>query len=184
MPAGRAGAAVSSYETLIEKARASTPKAHEAAVLRSRNDRRVIALLRLDGHEAFRHLTSAWDDHHLLAERHAVAESMSLALYRLATATGEAVIDPTSSDAYAFERLLLSAERVRAAITSIAGAPGFRGVCVFGSDDDTSSALFYRFTHIDEIEAFRATPEAQRSLGTIGGSGEALYPVHVVRTFA
>jgi len=88
--AERAGAGVATYETLIEKARASAPKAREAAVLRSHNDRRVIAMLHVDGHEAYRHLASAWDDHHLLAERHAVAESRSLALYRLAATAGEA----------------------------------------------------------------------------------------------
>jgi len=55
----RAPAAIASYETLIEKARAAAGKAHEAAVLCSHNHRRVVALLRLDGHEAYGHLASA-----------------------------------------------------------------------------------------------------------------------------
>jgi hypothetical protein len=182
--AERAGAGVATYETLIEKARASAPKAREAAVLRSHNDRRVIAMLHVDGHEAYRHLASAWDDHHLLAERHAVAESRSLALYRLAATAGEAAVDPDSKDACAFEHLLLSVERVRPAATALAAAPGFRGASIFGTDDDRASAIVYRFTNIEAIEAFRETHEAQRILGLIAATGETFYPVHPVRTFA
>jgi heme-degrading monooxygenase HmoA len=171
------------YETLIEKARASATNAREAMVLRSRDDRRVIALLRLDGHESFRHLASAWDDHHLVAEGRAIAESRSLALYRLSTTAGDPFIDPASTDAYAFERVARSGERVRAVAALLAGAPGFRGTSFFGTDDDRASAIVYRFTHAEEIEAFRATPEAQGALGAVGGPGEALYPVYAVRTF-
>src|ERR1700681_818925 len=68
--ADRVGAGISAYETLIEKARKSSMKARSAVVLRSVNNRRVIALVEIEGHEAFRHLKSAWDDHHLKAERH------------------------------------------------------------------------------------------------------------------
>lgn len=182
--AERAVAQVSSYETLVEKARASAAKAHEAVVFRSHNDRRVIALLRIDGHEAFRHLASAWDDHHLLAERHAVAESRSLALYRQAATAGEAAVDPTSTDACAFEHVLRRVEQVRTVTTAVAAAPGFRGVSVFGTDDDRASAIVYRFTNIEAIEAFRETHEAQRILGLIAATGETFYPVHPVRTFA
>jgi hypothetical protein len=166
--AARALAGVATYETLIEKARVSAAKAHEAVVFRSHNHRRVIALLRLDGHEAFRHLTAAWDDHHLFAERHAVAQSHSLNLYRLATTTGEAAIDPASTDAYAFEHLLMAAQKTEAVTAPIIAAPGFRGISIFDSDDDRTSAIIYRVAHVEEIEAFRATPEA---------------PVHVLRTF-
>ncbi len=181
--AERAPAAIASYETLIEKARAATPKAHEAAVLRSDNHRRVIVMLRVDGHEAFRHLASAWDDHHLFAERRAVAESQALAIFRLATAADEAVLDPTSHDAFAFERVRLSGAGASPVAKSIAAAPGYRGVAIFGADDDGASAIVYRFTHAEGIEAFRTGPDAQRILGPIAESGEAFYPVHVVRTF-
>ena len=64
--ADRVGAGISAYETLIEKARkSSSMKARSAVVLRSANNRRLIALVEIEGHEAFRHLKSAWDDHHL-----------------------------------------------------------------------------------------------------------------------
>ena len=73
----------------------------------SHNHRRVIALLGLDD-EAFNiSPASAWDDLiDLFAERHAVAESQSLALYKLSTAIGEAIVDPASTDVYVFERTL------------------------------------------------------------------------------
>lgn len=181
--AERAAAGIASYETLIEKARTSAPKAHEAAILRSHNRRRVIVLLRLDGHDAFGHLTAAWDEHHLLAERHAIAESRSIALYRLATSDGEAVADPTSTDAYAFEHLVLGPDRTRALAASILAAPGFRGVSIFGTDDDGAVAILYRFAHIEQVDAFRATAEAQQALGPIAAGGETFHQVHVVRTF-
>ena len=182
--AERAPAGVAAYETLVEQARVAAPKAREAAVLESHNRRRVIALLHLDGHEAFRHLTAAWDDHHLFAERHAVAESQSLALYRLVTNVGESTIDPASTDAYAFEHVSLGAERTRAVTAPIVAAPGFRGAILFGADGADASAVIYRFAHAEEIEAFRATPEAEHVLGPSGAPGETFYTVHPVRTFA
>ncbi len=168
--AERADAALASYETLIEKAHTSAVQASEAAVLVSRNRRRVIALLHLNGHEAFGHLSAAWDAHHLVAERHAAAESSSLALYRLATEIGDAALDPASTDGYAFEHVSLGLERARDVLNPVAEAAGFRSLSIFGRDDDRACALVYRFEHVEEIEALRA--------------GETFYPVHVVRTFA
>jgi len=182
--AERAPAGVAAYETLVEQARVAAPKAREAAVLESHNRRRVIALLHLDGHEAFRHLTATWDDHHLFAERHAVAESQSLALYRIVTNVGEATIDPASTDAYAFEHVSLGVERTRAVTGPIVAAPGFRGATLFGADGADASAVLYRFAHAEEIEAFRATPEAEHVLGSSGAPGETFYAVRPVRTFA
>jgi hypothetical protein len=167
--AERADAAIASYETLVEKARTSAARVHEAAILRSQNHRRVIVLLHLDGHEGFRHLGAAWDDHHLVAQRHDVAESRSLTLYRLAANLGGAAIDPASTDALAFEQFSDDLERMQAVTSSIAAAPGFRGASTLRSDDDTTAAIIYRFANVDEIGAFRAS--------------ETLYPVHVVRTF-
>jgi hypothetical protein len=181
--AERAAAGVASYETLIEKARVSAAKAREAAVLESRDRRRVIVLLHLDGHEAFRHLTAAWDDHHLFAERHAVAESRSLALYRLAMNAGDSAVDPASTDAYAFEHVSLDVERTQAVTVPIVAAPGFRGAAIF-ADDAGASAILYRFAHVEEIETFRATAGAQRALGPIAAPGETFYPARPVRTFA
>jgi hypothetical protein len=166
--AERADAAIASYETLVEKARTSAARVQEAAILRSQNRRRVIALLHLDGHEGFRHLCAAWDDHHLVAERHDVAESRSLTLYSVAANLGDAALDPASTDAVAFEQLPAGLERVHAVTSSIAAAPGFRGASTLRSDDDSASAIIYRFAHVEEIEAFRAS--------------ETLYAVHVVRT--
>ncbi|MGC2632876.1 MAG: hypothetical protein WA215_01555 [Candidatus Cybelea sp.] len=167
--AERADAAIASYETLVEKARTSAARVHEAAILRSQNHRRVIVLLHLDGHEGFRHLGAAWDDHHLVAHRHDVAESRSLTLYRLVANLGDAAIDPASTDALAFEQFSDDLERMQAVTSSIAAAPGFRGASTLRSDDDTTAAIIYRFAHVEEIGAFRPS--------------ETPYPVHVVRTF-
>jgi hypothetical protein len=91
-----------------------------------------------------------------------------LTLYSLATNLGEAAIDPTSTDAVAFEQFSAGLERTHAVTSSIAAAAGFRGASTFRSDDSTS-AIIYRFAHVEEIGAFRAS--------------ETLYPLHVVRTF-
>jgi hypothetical protein len=179
----RVGAALSAYETLIEKARTSAVKARAAAIFRSVNDRRVIALIDLGGHDAFLHLKSAWDDHHLTAEHRAVAESSSLALYQLAVSAGGTILDPETKDAYAFEHVAREPERVRAIVGAITAAPGFFGALVFGTDDATASALVYRFDHAADIEAFRASPAAQRILGPVGAEGESFVAVHPVKTF-
>ena len=172
--AERVQAGIASFETLIEKARHSA-KAHEGVVLYSHNHRRVIALLGLDGHEAFRHLASAWDDHHLFAERHAVAESQSLALYKLSTAIGEAIVDPASTDVYAFERTLRTVEAVRTIASEIAAAPGFRSAALFTTDDDRAPVILYTFTHDAEIEAFVRRPR-RSVLGTDRRDGRHLLP--------
>jgi hypothetical protein len=182
--AKRADAGTASYETLIEKGRTSATKVREAVVLRSRDRRRVLALLHLGGHEAFSHLSAAWDDHHLFAEHRAVAESRSLSLYRLAANVGDSAIDPASTDAYAFERVLLDVEHTRAVAVQIAAAPAFRGAAIFGTDDDRASTIIYRFAHVEEIEAFRATRDGQRALGLVAAKGDTFYPVQIVRTFA
>ncbi len=118
--AERVDAGVAAYETLIEKARRRL-----AVVLRSVNRRRVISVLEIDGHEAFRHLQSAWDDHHLVATRHDVAESSTLSLYRVAGTAGDASIDPETKDSYAFEQVSRSADRVGAVVTAISAAKAF-----------------------------------------------------------
>jgi len=182
--ADRVDAAIAAYETLIEKARTSSAKAGIAAVLRGVNDRRVIALIELDGHEGFRHVQSAWDDHHLFAERRAVAESTSLALYRLAASSGEVFIDPATHDAYAFEHLAREPERARGAIAPIVAAAGFRGVSIFGTDDASASAILYRFERAEQFDAFRAGPAGREALGPIGATGETVYAVHPVKTFS
>jgi hypothetical protein len=179
----RVNAGISAYETLIEKARTSAIKGHGAAILRSVNNRRVIALLGVNGHEAFRHLKTAWDDHHLSAERHAVAESSTLALYQVAASGGHATIDPASHDAYGFERVARDPAHVRALVAAIGTADGFRGLLVFGADDASASVVVYRFEHAAQLDAFRQTAAAQQILGLVSDMGDAASPVHPVKTF-
>jgi hypothetical protein len=181
--ADRVDAGISAYETLIEKARTSTVKAHGAAILRSVNNRRVIALVGINGHDAFRHLKTAWDDHHLSAERHTVAESSALALYQVAASGGHAAIDPTSHDSYAFEHVARDPAHVRALIAAIGTAEGFRGLLVFGTDDTSASVVVYRFEHALQVDAFRQSAAAQQILGPVGDMGESASPVHPVKTF-
>jgi hypothetical protein len=154
--ADRVGAGIAAYETLIEKARAASLGVRVAAVLRAANDRRVIALVGLEGHEAFRHLRSAWDDHHLVAERRDVAESSALALYRVATNSGDASIDPASKDAYAYAGVVRGAQVIGALA---------RGALVFESDGGDSSIIIYRFARAEELD------------------GETMMAVRPVRTF-
>ena len=144
----------------------------------------MIALLGIDGHDGFRHITAAWDDHHLFAERHAVAESSSLALYRVAATAGDVLIDPTSTNAYVFERIAREPAWVEELIGPVVEAQGFRGLLVLGRDDARASAVIYRFRHGLEIDAFRASPVAMAILGPIGAPGESGYAVHPVKTFA
>lgn len=159
MKAERVDAGISAYETLIEKARAASLGVRVAAVLRSVNDRRVIALVDLEGHEAFRHLQSSWDAHHLVAERRDVAESSRLALYRVAKSVGDAAIDPQSKDVYAFDHVARGTQ-----LTSALA----KGALVFESDGGDDSMIIYRFAHTADLEASR---------------GETTIPVHPVRTF-
>jgi hypothetical protein len=181
--ADRVSAGISAYETLLEKARSAPAIARTAVVLRSVNSRRVIALTELSGHESFRHLESAWDHHRLAAERHAVAESSSLALYRLMDSAGEGSFDPASEDAYAFEHVARGPELARALVAGSASIRGLRGALVFGSDDASSSAIVFRFEHSGEFDTFRASVAAQQALGPIGASGESVFAVRPVRTF-
>jgi hypothetical protein len=183
MKAERVGAGIAAYETLIEKARTSPLGVRVAAVLRSVNDRRVMAIVDIEGHEAFRHLQSSWDDHHLVAERHDVAESSTLALYRVAGSSGDASIDPASKDAYAFEHVAHGSQLTSALAAAAPKAHGFRGVLVFGSDGGDSSVVVYRFARAADVDTFRASAEAQRILGPLRADGDTMSAVHPVRTF-
>jgi hypothetical protein len=179
--AERADAAVSSYETLIEQAQKSAAKAQVAAVLCSANHRRVIAIVGLEGHGAFAHLTSAWDAHHLLAEHHAVAESVALALYQVKAVAGELPIDPGSHDIYAFERTAADPAQVATLIEPLTATSGFLGAVVFGGDT-SGAAILYRFQHAVDIDAFRAGAAARKVLGT-NSTGDTEFTVHPVKTF-
>jgi hypothetical protein len=180
--AERADAAISTYETLIEKAQTSAAKAQVAAVLCSANHRRVIALVGLEGHSAFAHLTSAWDAHHLYAEHRAVAESVALALYQVKEIVGEIPIDPGSHDIYAFERTAADPVQVATLIEPLTATANFLGALVFGGDTG-GAAILYRFQHAADIDEFRAGAAARKVLGT-GSTGDAEFAVHPVKTFA
>jgi hypothetical protein len=174
--AERAGAAISTYETLIEQAQTSAAKARAAVVLRSANHRRVIAIVGLEGHGGFAHLASAWDAHHLYAEHHAVAESVALALYQVKEVAGDVLLDAASHEAYAFERTAADAVQVATLIEPLKSAAGFRGALVFGGDT-TGTAIVYWFEHAAQIDAFRAGATAQKVLGSAGDAEFAVYPV-------
>jgi hypothetical protein len=164
----RAGAGISAYETLIEEARKSPTKAGSAVILRAGDDRGVLALVEVGGHDAFKHLQSAWDNHHLLAEHRAVAESSKLALYQVIAITGDCALDPQSKDAYAVEPFPTAPQQVEKLLAGLPGAQGFRGTVLIGTDDGTKSFAIYRFEHAAQIEGLRS----------------AAQPVHPVKTFA
>jgi hypothetical protein len=151
----RVDAGISSYETLIEKARGSAARASTAAILRSLDNRRVIVLLEVGGHDAFNHLKSAWDDHHLRAEKHTVAESSTLALYRVINGIGEVGFDAQANNVYAVEHIAVDPAKAAAIVKTTSEAQGFQGALVFGSDDGTSSVLIYQFEHPSEFEVVR-----------------------------
>ena len=151
----RVDAALASYETLIERARSSPVSAQRAAVLRSLDKRRVVACVGLGGHAAFNHLKSAWDDHHLRAEHHDVAESSTLALYRVAAVLGDPTLDPQAKNTYAIEHVAVGPDKARALAHATAEADGFRGGLVLCTDDETAAVLVYRFAHPSEFEVVR-----------------------------
>jgi heme-degrading monooxygenase HmoA len=184
LKADRVDAGVSTYETLIEHARSAGSHARTAAVLRATSGRRVVAIVGLDGHDGFRRLASAWDDHHLYAEHHAVSESVALALYSVAGSAGDAEIDPASHDAYAFERSEGDPAHIATAMPAFASAAGFVGALVFGKSDATRTILVTRFSHAPEYAAFRASAAAKAALGDARASGESAFAVHAVKTFA
>ncbi|MGA7570235.1 MAG: hypothetical protein WCA80_05455 [Candidatus Aquilonibacter sp.] len=164
----RVGAGISAYETLIEEARKSPTKAGSAVILRAGDDRGVLALVEVGGHDAFKHLQSAWDNHHLLAEHRAVAESSKLALYQVIAITGDCALDPQSKDAYAVEPFPSAPQQVEKLLAGLPGAQGFRGTVLIGTDDGTKSFAIYRFEHAAQIEGLRS----------------AAQPVYPVKTFA
>jgi hypothetical protein len=151
----RAPAAVAAYETLIEQARTSAAKAQTSAILQSANDRRVLALVEVSGHDAFKHLQAAWDDHHLFAEHRASAEERVVALYQVISTTGDCTLDPASKSVYAFEQFPTAPQSLQRIIEGVAAAQGFVGALLFGTDDGTKSFAIYRFEHRPQIEALR-----------------------------
>jgi hypothetical protein len=182
--ADRNDACVAAYETLVEKARTSNVHAGAAAVFASDNGRRVVVLVGMRGHEGFRHLAAAWDDHHRNAQHRVIAESVSFALYEVAAAIGAAEIDPASHDAYVYEQLERPVERVADLFASLGALPDFRGALVFGGDTATGTVALSRFVHTATYDSFRTSRDAVNALGSRGGSGETSFGVHARKTFA
>lgn len=149
--AERVDAGLASYETLLEQARTSSAKARPSAILQSLDKRRIIVIASLGGHDAFRHLKAAWDDHHLRAERHDVVESTTLALYQVAHAIGEVGLDSQAKNVYAVEHIAVDATKAQAIARTTAQSPGFQGALVFGSEDGSTSVLVYQFEHPTEF---------------------------------
>jgi hypothetical protein len=173
----RIDAALSAYETLIEQARASSLKTGSAAVLRTVDRRRVVTLLEVDGHDGFRRLASAWNDHHVSAGHRSVAESSALALYQVTASTGDDALDPGSRDAYAFEHVSCTPDVAGRLLASVTSAAGFRGMLIFGRSDGLATALVYRFEHFGQIDVFRAEAGVLDILAAAGDSFAMAYPV-------
>jgi hypothetical protein len=173
----RIDAGLSAYETLVEEARASSLETGVAAVMRTVDRRRVLTLLGLDGHDGFRRLASAWDDHHVSAEHRSVAESSALALYRLTASSGDGGLDPHSRDAFAFEQIACTPEVAGRLPAPLASAAGFRGLLIFGRDDGAAVALIYRFEHFGQIDVFRSSADALKILPAASESFAMAYPV-------
>ena len=181
--ADRADASISAYETLLEQLGTGESARQSSAVMRSTDHRRVVTIVEVRGHGEFGHLASAWDDHRLYREHRANAESVTLALYRVIDAAGDARIDPASPDRYEIEAVAQPAARVTKLLEPLESTAGFRGALVLGSGDEKSSLIVYRFEHEADFETFRASTAALASLGPIGTAGETLFAVHPVRTF-
>lgn len=181
--ADRSDACIAAYESLVEKARTSNVHAGPAAVLAARDGRRVVTLVGVRGHDGFRHLAAAWDDHHRFAQHRAIAESVSLGLFEVAAAIGTAAFDPASHDAIAYERFDRPLPNV-AGLFAANGVPAdFHGATILHGDDGAGTVLFTDFAHVEAYEAFRTGRAAANALGAIGRSGATSFPVHLARTF-
>jgi hypothetical protein len=182
--AERTDACVSAYETLTEEARTSNVHAGPAAIFASANGRRVVTLVGVRGHDGFRHLTAAWDDHHRFAEHRVVAESVSFALYEVAASIGAADIDSATHDVYVYERVERPATRVCELFASLGAATDFRGATVCHDDGDIVTVILSRFAHFAAYDGFRAGRAAMNALGSPGDPGETGFAVHSRKTIA
>lgn len=149
----RLPAEIATNETLIEQARRSNAKAKTAAIFRSHDDRRVITFAEISGHDGFRHLRAAWNEHHLQDEHRAVAQSSTLALYQVSGAEEQIEIDPHTHEVYGFEEFSQPPKAVSA-------AAGLRGALLFASEDGTHAIALYRFEHTAQLQSAR--PNATR----------------------
>jgi hypothetical protein len=183
VPEARVDAAVSAYETLIEEAQRSAASAGPAVIFRSADRTRVVVIVQLGGHAAFRHLRSAWDAHRLYNEHRAKAHASELGLYRVFEALEDTRIDPASTDHYSFERCGKTGLRVEAVFEALGNEIGFRGALAFTRDDDRDIVLMMHFEHEREYGAFRSSAAAVAAFGAAQLVDEPTTHVHAVKTF-
>jgi hypothetical protein len=182
--AERNDACIAAYETLVEKASTSNVHAGPAAVFASDNGRRVVTMVGVRGHDGFRHLAAAWDDHHRSEQHRVIAESVSFALYEVAAGFGAADIDPASHDVYVYERLERPVPRAPELFSSLDAGTDFLGATVFRGGDPTATVILSRFAHLAAYDAFRTGRAAVNALGSAGESGDTSFPVHPRKTIA
>jgi hypothetical protein len=181
--AERSQAAVSSYETLVEKAQRPPVNARGAAVFRSADGRRVVAIIRVDGHEQFRHLQTLWSEHHRVPDHPPADRRPTLELYQLIASAGKFVIDTTASGAHAIERIADGQDRTRLIIDPITAANGFRSLGIFATDQRTDCVIIYHFAHDAELGAARASAAVSDIFGDPGEDGNTMFYVRPLKTF-
>ncbi len=182
--ADRNDACVAAYETLVEKARTSNVHANPAVIFASQNERRVVTVVGVQGHESFRHLSAAWDDHHRNAQHRVISESVSFALYRVVAHAGNADVDPSSDDAYMYEHVDRSVPSVAELFSSLNMPLDFRGATVLYDDAAVATVIVSRFAHIAAYDAFRAGSEATKLLGAPGEPGATSFQMRPRKTLA
>jgi hypothetical protein len=182
--AERSDACVSAYETLLEKAATSKTHAHPAAILLSKNQRRVVTLAGVAGHDGFKAIAAAWDDHHREAQHRAIAESASLGLFTVSASIADAALDPASHDAFDYEQFLHPIPAAAALFSEATAPDSFRGALLLSGDDGHTTVIVSRFSRAEAYAEFRADRRTTTALGPPGAGGTVSFPVHAVRTFA
>jgi hypothetical protein len=182
--ADRNDACVAAYETLVEKARTSNVHANPAVIFASQNERRVVTMVGVQGHDGFRHLSAVWDDHHRNDQHRVISESVSFALYKVVAHTGNADVDPAAHDAYVYERAERAVPNVAELFSSLNTSLDFRGAMVLYDDSASATVVVSRFTHIADYDTFRAGPEPTKLLGAPGEPGTTSFQIRPRKTLA
>ncbi len=98
-PRERVDAAVSAIETMIESFAHKHPIGG-AAVLQGHDAPRVVAFIRIGGHDVYRRLTAAWDEFKLDLEGRKASEHLTMSLWRIVRADEDFVLDPAANESY------------------------------------------------------------------------------------
>jgi hypothetical protein len=142
-----------------------------------------VTLVGVRGHDGFRHLAAAWDDHHRFAQHRVVAESVSSGLFEVAAAVADAEVVPGAHDAYVYEQFERPVPGARDLFASSEVSAEFRGATILHGDDGRATVILARFAHIAAYEAFRAGRDAANALGAADGSGTTSFQITPTRTF-